>query len=248
MRRYWIEAEAQKEDGDFLIEGEILHHIKDVCRQELGSRFELITDQSIAYFVEVVEVNKKWMRVKVVDTRTVEPLPRPWVHLAVSLPKFVKMDYIIEKSVELGVKSIQPFISDFSFIKKLSELTDNKRRRWEKIVVSATQQSGRGDLMSIAPLTNLENLLKNFNPSDVKRGLFFYEGDSSLTLRQQIESFGNKNVEDIWCFIGSEGGFSNREKELFEQLGYPSLTLGAQVLRVETACVVVASQIKYAFQ
>lgn len=244
MRRYWVSKEFF-EDGYVSLEGDTLHHIRDVCRQGLGSRFEILNEKGQAHFVEVVEESKKKAKAKILDTREVPPLPRPHVHIALSVPRYAKMDFIIEKSVELGVKSIQPLVSDFSFVKKLSEVSNNKKQRWQKISLSAMQQSGRSELFNVKEPMSLENFLTQFNQNDEQLGLFFYEGESPTPVKSFLKSKLNSNLKDIWVFIGSEGGFSDREREWIASKGFPPLTLGSQILRVETACVVAAAVIKY---
>lgn len=244
MRRYWV-SENYFEDDCVNLEGDSLHHIRDVCRQGLGSRFEILNEKGKAYFVEVVEESKRRAKAKILETREVPPLKRPHIHLALSLPRYAKMDFIIEKSVELGVKSIQPLVSDFSFVKKLSEVSNNKKERWKKISLSAMQQSGRCDPFVVSEPISLENFLNQFNQNKEQLGLFFYEGESPTPVKEYLQSHINSEIQDIWVFIGSEGGFSDQERKLIDASGVPPLTLGPQILRVETACVVAAAVIKY---
>lgn len=244
MRRYWVSEEFFEEDIIHL-EGDTLHHIRDVCRQGLGSKFEVLNEKGIAYFVEIVESTKKHAKAKILETRELPALPRPHIHIALSLPKYAKMDFIIEKSVELGVKSIQPLVSDFSFIKKLGEISNNKKQRWGKIRLSAMQQSGRSEPFDVLEPMSLDNFLKQFNQNQHKLGLFFYEGESPTPVKTYLKKHLHSDLQDIWVFIGSEGGFSDQEREQIQSYGFTALTLGPQILRVETACVVAAAVIKY---
>lgn len=249
MRRYWIE----KKDlfGDQVnFSGEVFHHIFDVCRQETGSKFEVLTEDSKAYFVEVTSVSKKSAIARVLESRDIPALQEPHLHLALSVSRFPVMDAVMEKSVEMGVKSIQPFFSEYSFVRSGEKISANKTERWDKIVRSATQQSGRGDLMSIRPVVTFENLTKLINPSAASTGLFAYEGPSTLGIKNyvsQIKAEHPQGLTDIWIIVGSEGGFSQREVEIFQSLGLHPVTLGAQVLRVETACMALVSVLKYDF-
>lgn len=227
------------------IEGDELHHIRDVCRMTLGSKFEVIIEGGTALLVEIIEEQKKKSIARVIESRKIPELPKPHLHLAVSIPRLPVFEAVLEKAVELGTHSIHPFFSDFSFIRKQEEVLEKKQERWHKIVQSATQQSGRGELMQITKAQPLETLLKSFNQSGSSAGLFAYEGEGLLSAPKAVEQLRLKQPNEVWMFVGSEGGFSDREVQLFQSFGLPPVTLGSQVLRVETACVALLSVIKY---
>jgi 16S rRNA (uracil1498-N3)-methyltransferase len=249
MRRYWIEQKDLFQD-QVNFSGEIYHHIFDVCRQEVGSKFEVLTEESKAYFVEVTQVSKKSAQAKILEERPIPPLKEPRIHIAISISRFPVMDAVIEKAVEMGVCSLQPFFSEYSFIRKGEKLSPNKLDRWEKIVRSATQQSGRGDLMKIRPALSLENLESIINRSPSTLGLFAYEGPSTLSIKEYLTLKKRENpdgIKDLWLIVGSEGGFSSKEVAHLTNLGLDPVTLGPQVLRVETACLTLVSALKYDF-
>ena len=110
--------------------------------------------------------------------------------------------------------------------------------------------------MPILETLNLPELLKNFNREQTDqsltgevKGVFAYEGDAESTLKAQLlkisQESSTKPLEKIYVFVGSEGGFSEVEVELFKKYSLAPITLGTQVLRVETACVALVSVIKY---
>ncbi len=252
MRRYWIPKDAREGD-EVRLSGDVLHHIRDVCRMHKGSKFEVITEGGEAHLVEIVSESKHESRAMILETRVIPQLPEPHIHLVMSVPRFPVFEAVVEKAVELGVKSIQPFYSEFSFIRTQSDVFDKKRHRFEKIVQSATQQSGRGELMPIEEPISLDELLAKFNRTERVGGLFAYEGAGVLSAREGIEALrsisggGSGGVQSVWIFVGAEGGFSEREVELFKSHGLKPVTLGPQVLRVETACVTLVGIIKYGF-
>jgi len=249
MRRYWIEKNSIYND-DVTFKGDVFHHIFGVCRQEKGHHFEVITEDSKAYLVEVTAVEKKQATAKILESREIEKLPTPHIHIALSVSRYNVMDSIVEKAVEMGVYSILPFCSDFSFIRKPDNLPAGKTERWQKIVISATQQSGRGELMKIYEPLEWQNMLKFINPSAQNKCLFAYEGDSTLAIKDYIATIkgaADPTPENIWIIVGSEGGFSDQEVSQMKQLGLNPVTLGPQVLRVETACMTLVSVLKYEF-
>ena len=247
MRRYWIEKKMIFNEV-VTFKDELFHHIFDVCRQEVGHHFEVITEDSKAYLIEVISKEKKQAQGRITEIREIKKLPLPHIHIALSVSRYNVMDSIVEKAVEMGVTGILPFFSDFSFIKK--NLPEGKLERWQKIVISATQQSGRGELMKIHEPTEWSNMLKFINPSESNWCLFAYEGASVLDIKQHLNKAretiagGPKN---LWIIVGSEGGFSGPEVSEMQQLGLHPVTLGSQVLRVETACMTLVSVLKYEF-
>ncbi|MBC87525.1 MAG: hypothetical protein CL677_10150, partial [Bdellovibrionaceae bacterium] len=228
MRRYWIDK-SQIESECVEFSGDQLHHLRDVCRLQVGSKFEVLFEDSKAHFVEMTEVDKKHARAKILETRVIPALPAPAINLAISLPRFQKMDTIVEKAVELGVGQITPFVSDFSFVKSLSKVSPNKKERWSKIVKSATQQTGRGSLMPVSEPVTFEVLLAGLNRVEGAKCLFLYEGQGEISLKKALEGLQREKVDEIWLIIGSEGGFSDQEVDMMRERSHSPVTLGDQV-------------------
>ena len=244
MRRYWI-TPSQISENQVHFDGDVFHHIFSVCRQDKGSKFEVLAGDQKAHFVEVTQVSKKSATAQILETRQIPPLKKPEIHLAMSMPRYQTMDAVVEKAVELGVHSIHPFYSDFSFIK--SFLPAGKIERWQKIIVSATQQSGRGELMKIHEPLSAADLIAQINQKPEALGLFAYEGEAKTDIQTYLRSKKSKKPEEIWLLVGSEGGFSPTEVQSFQEARMDSVTLGEQVLRVETACITLLAVLKYEF-
>jgi len=248
MRRYWIEHSDIAQDL-VSFKDETFHHIFDVCRQNVGSKFEVLTEKAEAHFVEVIEVQKKKALARILETREIPPLKDPKIHLVMSVPRFPVFESVLEKAVEMGVQSIHLFFSDFSFVKTHSSISESKYERWDKIIRSATQQTGRGDLLKLYKPVTFSKLNEVINPSAASWGLFAYEGETVKSLKEEISLKKQANIspKDIWLIIGAEGGFSFAEVDEFKKLGLDPVTLGSQVLRVETACMTLVSVLKYDF-
>ena len=247
MRRFWIDPENISGDS-IQIAGESYHHIVDVCRMEKGDRFEVMTEGQKAFFVELVEVCKKNALAQIRETRELPLLPRPHLHLALSIPRPQKLDFVVEKAVELGVADLHLFTSDYSFVRNSKEFSPSRRSRLERIARSAQQQSARGEPLRFHEVHELATVLEEFNRNPGNRGLFAFEGEVPLQLHAYVSSLMEKPIENLWIFVGSEGGFSSREVELFARQGLDAVTMGRQILRVETACVALVSIIKYALR
>lgn len=251
MRRYWVDMDdIQKgEDGETWVhlQGKVFHHVCDVCRRREGDRFEILASDGKARLVEVVEHSKKKAVLKVLSMKDIPPLWCPYVELCMSIPRYAAMDKVVKNSVELGVYRVRPFVSDNSFIRRRESLPDSKFSRWQKIIKSSTQQCGRGQLMALDKVRTLEQLLADFSQSTNSKGLFLYEGNSQRSLKDALRQYKPSESSSIWVFIGGEGGFSDQEVKKFAEVDMESLTLGTQVLRVETACVALLSILKYEY-
>jgi 16S rRNA (uracil1498-N3)-methyltransferase len=224
-----------------------VHHIRDVCRFGAGDEFEVLIGDGQARLVRIEQISSREIAACVLSSRILPKPAKPDLVLCLSIPKLPKVDWIVEKSVELGVAEIRPFVSDFSFLRKVSEISPNRLQRWQKLVEGATQQTGRGDLLKVHPAVTLETLLGEVNRSPGTAGLFLYEGEAPLGLRDALGKVRGRNSDQLWAFVGSEGGFSPGEVKRFEAAGLEPVSMGEQILRVETACLALASIIKYEF-
>ncbi len=244
MRRYRLPVDPPSFDR-ITIDGDLFHHIVDVCRQDVGSKFELLDSQGRAHLVEVTTISKRSAETTRLETRTLPALPKPHLILALSVPRFPVLESVLEKAVELGVAEIRLFFSEYSFVRGLDKISDNRFERWQKIILSSTQQSGRADLMKLVKPIPLSEMLATFNPSAGDQGLLAYEGETPRQVREVVRRFDPGTPGNWWCFVGSEGGFSVEEAKAFESQGLHAASLGEQVLRVETACITLLSVLKY---
>lgn len=243
MRRYWIES-SQKNDLEIRFDGDQFHHIFDVCRQDVGSKFEVLLPGE-AFLVEVKEVGKKIARATIIESRKIEELPKPYINLALCVPRFNVLESLLEKAVEMGVHEIQLLSSDFSFIKKTEKISESKWDRWQKIIKSSTQQSGRGDLMKLHTPIPLDTFVQNLNQKPPFLCLFGYEGQTPTAIQEFLQEQKTQNWEEAWILVGAEGGFSHSEVAKLKTSGVSPVTLGSQILRVETACMALTSVLKY---
>ena len=246
MRRFWVSKENIEGD-QVQFEGEVFHHLVEVSRFKEGQVVEVLTGDKDSLVVKLTEVQKKKALGKVIDRRALPEVGPPYINVALSIPRFQKMDEIIEKCVELGVTAVWPFVSDHSFVRKVSKLPEGKIRRWEKIIRSASEQSGRAQLMRLGAPQSLSELLKAVNQKSSVLGLFPYEGQCDTSVKAHLRERSQSSFEEIWIFVGSEGGFSEDEVELMRSQGYEPLSLGGHILRVETACLAMVSILKYEF-
>ena len=247
MRRYWIEP--KNVTGELVnFSGDLFHHIFEVCRQDMGSKFEVLLNGK-AYLVEAIEILKKSATARIIEERVVATLPEPYLKLAICVPRFPVLEAVLEKAVEMGVHTVQLLTSDYSFIKYSEKISENKWDRWQKIIVSATQQCGRGELMTLVEPISLKKFVDGMDPNLRSLCLFGYEGDEVVTLqdflRPKVAERITDKWADAWVIVGGEGGFSLQEAQTLQQKGIQPVTIGDQILRVETACIALISVLKY---
>lgn len=265
MRRYFINEKLEI-NQIVTLQGELFHHIVEVCRLQERQHFEFLNESGKAYFSEIISISKKIAKVQILEVRSLPTLKTPLIYLFLSFPKVSTFESIVEKSVEMGVKAIVPFLSDYSFYKSLNQFPHEKLTRWKKIILQATQQSARSDLLQINEVQTLAKLLESFtlaNTSTNELNVIAYEGEAPMTLKSHLAPYrsfqenntshshtksGSPHPEKVNLFVGSEGGFSTQEIDQFKKLDLIPVTLGDQILRVETACMTLVSSIKYEFE
>ncbi|MGH1467766.1 MAG: RsmE family RNA methyltransferase [Bdellovibrionales bacterium] len=245
MRRYFIDQKISIQET-VVIDGDLFKHIFKVCRCDIGGKFELLSQDS-AYLVEVKSVAKNLAEVLVLEKRLVPKLKKPHIHLVLANPRPAVFEGVVEKAVELGVKSIQPITTQKSFYKSIEKLK-LKESRIQKIIIHAMQQTGRVEPLEMKKGLELKEFLKLFKEavsSDKTQGFMFYEalGDGS----SDIGGGALEAVEDVFVLVGGEGGFTAEEAQRAVLAGFSALLLGEQILRVETACVAGISILKSKF-
>lgn len=240
LRRYWYEGLIEVNQA-VLIEGEVYKHIFVVCRRSQGDQFELLNSEGKIYLVEVKKLEKNSAEVVVLSERKTAPLPTPHIELALAFPKPQVFERVVEKAVELGVKKIIPLASDFSFFKSREKI-DLKRTRALKIVRQACQQSGRTEMLDLGLAQSLEDYVDQIsNDPEILNKYFFYE--SGVDEESNLD-IAPRDGGRIVLLVGPEGGFSEGEASKVLDKQFQMIYLGAQVLRVETACVAGISILK----
>ena len=211
-----------------------VHHIRDVLRMNAGDQLELLDGTGKVYETKISKIEKGKIICEVVSSHLEESESRVKVTLAQALPKARKMDFIVEKCVELGVNQILPMLTERTVSRSA------KLDRWQKLSKSAAEQSGRAIIPEICPLTRFEEVLRLREKFDL--ALIPWELEKGITLKQVLK---NLISPTILIAIGPEGGFSQKEIELAKKAGFMSVSLGKRILRSETAAMAVLSAIMY---
>jgi len=157
------------------------------------------------------------------------------VHLAVCMPANERMDWLVEKATELGVASIQPLMSERSVLRLSGERATKKQQHWHSVAVSACEQCGGNRVPQVHPVASLAAWLKTGAAQDSSsQRLLLALHDSARPLREATHAAQGS----ITLLSGPEGGLSRAEEAAAMDCGFAPVSLGARVLRAETAALV----------
>lgn len=232
-------------DNIALIEGEDVKHIYKVLRLQEGDKIYLNNCEGKEFIGEIIEINKKQITVKIVDTiNTYNESPIDF-YLFQGLPKSSKMDLIVQKNTELGVKEITPVLTERVVVK--SEISDFKKvDRWNKIALEACKQSKRSLIPIINNPMKFIELIDKINEFDLV--VVPYENESGYGIKKLFQSMSKddvKKIKKVAVIIGPEGGFEEEEIKKLRMFGTYIVTLGPRILRTETAGFVCISLLGY---
>ena len=157
--------------------------------------------------------------------------PRP-VHLLAGITANERMDWLVEKATELGVTSITPLLAERSVLKLKGERGDKKRAHWQAVAVAACEQCGRNRVPVIHEAVTLAQWLQQHAAAEgsLRAVLSLAEGTQPL---QQV--LGGTPTQPVFFLSGPEGGLTAGEESLARAQGFAPVTLGARILRAETA-------------
>jgi 16S rRNA (uracil1498-N3)-methyltransferase len=206
----------------------VAHHLH-VVRQQPGDELVLFNGAGGQARARLVEIGKRRATAEVVAIEAVEAeLPCP-ITLAQGLPEGTKMDWIVEKAVELGVAAIVPLAARRSVVKLAGERADKRLAHWQAVVISASEQCGRNRLAEVAPLQDFNRWIAEPAP-DVTRILLSPRADASLAAWARVTP-----ARASCLLVGPEGGWSAEEENAALASGAIALSMGPRVLRTETA-------------
>lgn len=223
------------------IEEEDVKHIYKVLRLKTGEKVSINNCEGIEYLGEITEINKKQVLVKLIEKLSINNESPIDIYLYQGLPKSSKMDLIVQKGTELGVKEITPIVTARVVVK--SEINEfRKIDRWNRIALEACKQSKRSLIPVINTPIEFKDLIENLKKMDLI--IVPYENEDGFGIKDVIPKI-NRNIKNIAVIIGPEGGFEESEIDKFKELEAYIVTLGPRILRTETAGFVCVSLLMY---
>lgn len=236
---------AKKEnifENYILIDGDDVKHLRNVLRIRPGERIIMSSGENIDYYCVVSDIEEDRIIVSIesIDKEGRELPVR--IYLFQGLPKGDKMEFIIQKAVELGAYEIVPVAMKRSVVKLDSKKSESKVKRWNLIAESAAKQSKR----SVLPLVNNVMTFKQAAEYAKKLDIVLmpYEcADGMQSTKELINSI--RPGQSVGIFIGPEGGFDGEELTAAHDNKFSIITLGKRILRTETAGMMLLSVLMY---
>jgi len=239
MNRFFVNKD-QINNGIIEITGKDVKHIKDVLRLKQNESIEVVSEGK-CHICEIIEIKSNVVLVSILNIYEGKNEPPIHINLFQGIAKGDKMDLIVQKSTEIGVKEIIPVITNRTVVKiKDSKKEKNKVERWNAIAEEAAKQSKRDFIPIVRDIVGFEdmvNYLKNEENIIVP-----YEMEKSLGLRQVLQGFYGEKINIV---IGPEGGFEEYEIEMLKNIGAHIVTLGPRILRTETAGIITVAMVLY---
>lgn len=217
------------------ITGDDAHHIGRVLRLRAGDPLVVCDGNGTDYRATIENISSQEVRLIITDSAPTQSEPSLKITLYQGLPKGDKMDWIIQKTVELGVCRIVPVITERSIARPDAAKAMKKQERWQKIAAEAAGQSGRGLIPIVEAPISWQQLCDRVH---FKQTLVFYERGGA-PLSSLVGSVG----QELGIIIGPEGGFSDQEICNLTAIGVQTATLGPRILRCETAPIAALSVI-----
>ena len=241
MSRFYAHKENVR-DNIIVIDGQEAKHILNVMRLGENDKVVVFDGTGKEYTGFIKETKPKSLTVEIVSVRTPKYGKLPEITLVQALPKKGKMDYIVEKATELGVKSIIPVLSERTIVKIDEDKASLKSDRWRKIAHEAAKQCGRTDVPEVSDAKKFYDIIKKI--SDFDLAFMGCLSDDTVNLRDAISGFTSGKVI---IFIGPEGDFSPEEIKIAKEANCKTVTFGKRVLKSDTAGLYVLSVLNYEF-
>lgn len=226
MRRFF----GEKKNDKIVITGEEYNHLRNVLRLNVGDEILVSLNDENEYACEITSFGRNDAVCKIIGSKPCDGNPRKNIVIFQAITKRPKFEFIVQKATEIGITKIIPFVSEFV----IAKVTENKMDRLESIAMNACKQCERTIMPIIDKPKNIDEVIASFKDFDLV--LFANERADKGEAIANLDKYKN-----IAIIVGSEGGFSQKEKEKFIEAGATSISLGRRIYRCETASVAMMS-------
>lgn len=217
------------------------HHLLNVLRLKADDQVEVFDGVGNRYIALLCDTRTFPLQAKILQCQF-HPHTPPYITLFQGLPKFDKMDLIIQKTTEVGVNEIAPMICQRSRPK--SVVQEKRTVRWQRIANEAAKQCKRPHFAHLFAPQRLKECLRRVDHLDLL--ILLWEGEKRQGLKEILRNHGD--AKSVGLFVGPEGGFTDEEVELAVQNGCVPATFGDNILRTETAAIVSVASVIYEFK
>ncbi len=230
MFNFFVEDNSRK-GNCYYIEGADFNHIKNVIRMNADDEI-LVSENGMSHLCRIISLDGETCVAEVVEENFQNTDLPVEIHLFQALPKGDKMEFIIQKTVELGVDKIHPVEMKRCVVKLDEKKKKSKLQRWQAISESAAKQSKRCKIPEICPVLTYKQAMEKSKEMD----LFLVPYESERGMLSTKEALAQiKAGMKIGIIIGPEGGFEDGEVETAFEVGGKVVSLGSRILRTETA-------------
>lgn len=235
MPRFFTDPPAGDE---VFLTGEDARHIARALRMREGEEITLCDGAGFDYHGEIAALSPDEVAVRIFRREPSQSEPAVRIRLYQALPKGDKLDFIVQKAVELGAAEIIPVLSERCVSRPDEKSMAKKLARLQKVALEAAKQSGRGIVPQILPLQSFKQALAGMKQA--ARPILLYERAS-----EPMSAFLAGSFDEVAVMVGSEGGFSPEEAALAGEQGIALASLGRRILRCETAPLCALTAILY---
>lgn len=245
MSKFFVKQEQIK-NNIINVTGEDVNHIANVLRMKKDDELQLCNQETGEnYLATIVNISKINVECEIKEKLETSTESNVHITLFQGIPKFEKMELIIQKNTEVGVKNITPVIMERTVVKLDEKIAQKKLERWQKISEMASKQSMRDIIPTIGNIMKI----KDIDETKFDAILVAYENEDNNMLKTELNklrvSKKSNNEFNIAIVIGPEGGISEKEIENLRKKGAKFVSLGKRILRTETAGIVMAGNIMY---
>ncbi len=261
MHRFFVSSELLQEINiDVPLPKDLAHQVRDVIRLDIGEQLLLLDNSGDEILATVTKTNKATVEVHLLERRPGRSEPAIRIILCQGLLKSTRFEWILEKGTELGVSVFSPIICRRSMA-GLEGTGSSKIQRWQRIIQEAAEQSGRSRLPELLPIRSLVAALNDIPPNSL--AILPWEEERIHTLHNVLTTLIHPNgnvgatlavarpsqtLTTIVLFIGPEGGLMAEEVALAQRHGVQVVTLGARILRAETAAIATVANVMFEFE
>lgn len=240
MHRFYVENLSEL-NKSVIISGEDVNHIKNVLRLSVGDSITVSDGSSRDYECVISQIDDEVIA-DIVDIHDCNAELPVKIRLFQGVPKADKLEFVIQKAVELGAVEIIPVMMERTVVKLEEKKKDKKLERYRKIAEAAAKQSRRGIIPEIGEYKSYRAAIESlYDNSEINRLVLVpYENAEGMEFTRSILSKA-ASYDEIDIFIGPEGGFADSEIQIAEEKGAVIISLGNRILRTETAGMTILS-------
>lgn len=243
MRRLFYRGLFTEDTDKLVIEGADAHHLLHVLRARVGQQLTVVDDAGQAALMEILSCEAESLTLGLVTRMQADTESPVELTLVQCLLKADKMDWVVQKAVELGVTRVVPLAARNCVARYDAKKARQKQERWQKIADEAAKQCGRSRLIEVSPVMAWQAFLASEHFHKEGRELYFcYENEQQQKLKDCLRK---SEAQRLAVLIGPEGGFAPEEAEAVEAQGGQSVTLGPRILRAETAALAAMAVLQY---